>query len=55
MRTYNYGLKAIWTINASWQLDAAIEQYDMQGKDSVTSPSAYPKATISTFGVKVSW
>lgn len=55
MRTYNYGLKAIWTINASWQLDAAIEKYDLRGKDSITSPSAYPEATITTFGVKFSW
>lgn len=55
MRTWTYGLKAIWTINASWQLDAALEQYDMRGKDGITSPSVYPDATITTFGAKFSW
>jgi hypothetical protein len=54
-RATTLGFKAIWTVNASWQLDAAIERYRMHGKDSVTSPSAYPDATIATFGVKFSW
>jgi hypothetical protein len=55
LRSYNYGLKAIWTVNASWQLDAALEEYEMKGRDDITSPSAYPRATIATFGVKFSW
>ena len=54
-RSYNYGLKAIWTINAAWSLDAALEKYEMHGRDGVTSPSAYPTATITTFGVKFTW
>jgi hypothetical protein len=54
-RSYNYGLKVIWTITAAWSLDAALEKYEMRGRDGVTSPSAYPTATISTFGVKFTW
>jgi hypothetical protein len=54
-RSYNYGLKAIWTLNASWQFDAALEQYEMHGTDHVTSPSVYPRAAITTVGVKFTW
>ncbi|MDB6093447.1 MAG: hypothetical protein JWM32_1009 [Verrucomicrobia bacterium] len=54
-RSYNYGLKAIWIFNASWQVDAAIEKYEMKGTDGVTSASAYPSATIVTGGIKFTW
>jgi hypothetical protein len=54
-RSVNYGLKAIWTITPALQIDAALEKYDMHGKDSVTSPSVYPKATIVTAGLRFSW
>jgi len=54
-RSYDYGLKAIWTINASWQLDAAIDRYIMRGTDGVTSQSAYPRATTLTTGVRFAW
>jgi len=54
-RSYNYGVKAIWTISSRWQADAAIERYEMSGKDSVTSKSVYPKAAIVTAGLKFSW
>ena len=55
LRTSTYGLKAIWTPSARWQLDAALEQYDMRGKDGVTPKSAYPRAAIWTLGAKYSW
>ena len=54
-RSFNYGLKAIWTVNGRWQLDAAIERYEMKGKDNVTSASVYPTAAIITVGAKLSW
>lgn len=54
-RSYTYGLKVIWIINADWQLDAAIERYEMHGKDNVTSPSVYPKAVTTTAGLRFSW
>jgi hypothetical protein len=54
-RSYNYGLKAIWTIAAAWQVDAAIERYEMHGRDNVTSRSVYPTATIVTAGLRFSW
>ncbi len=55
LRTFTYGLKAIWTISDKAQLDVALAQYDMRGKDGVTSRSAYPRATILTAGLKFSW
>jgi hypothetical protein len=55
LRTYLYGLKVVWTPSTRWQLDAAIEQYDMRGKDGVTAKSAYPRASIFTVGAKLSW
>jgi hypothetical protein len=54
-RSYDYGLKAVWTITAAWQLDASIDRYEMRGKDSRTSPSVYPRAVTTTIGVKFSW
>lgn len=50
--TIDYGLKAIWTASDRWQIDAAIEKYEMHGRDGVTSASAYPQATTATFGIK---
>lgn len=55
LRSYNYGVKAIWTISSRWQADAAIERYEMRGKDHVTSRSVYPKAAIVTAGLRFSW
>ena len=55
LRTFTYGVKAIWTISDRAQIDAAFEQYDMRGNDGVTSPSAYPRASIVTAGLKLSW
>jgi hypothetical protein len=55
LRTYTYGLKLIWNLSDHWQFDVAREQYDMRGRDGVTSASAYPKAAIITLGGKFSW
>lgn len=52
MRTSNVGLKLIWTPRDWLTLDAALEHYVMQGRDGVTPASAYPSATIATFGAK---
>ena len=55
LRSYNFGLQAIWIINTAWQLDAILEKYQMQRDDDITSPSAFPRATIATFGIKFTW
>lgn len=55
VRTFTLGLKAVWTISDWAQLDAAYELYDMRGKDGVTPRSAYPRASIVTAGLKLSW
>lgn len=55
LRTYTYGLKAIWQVSSSVELDVAREQYDMRGRDGITPQSAYPRARIITAGVKYSW
>ena len=55
LRTYTYGLKAVWNITDSFALDAALEQYDMHGRDGVTPASAYCSARMITAGVKYSW
>ncbi|MDB6167469.1 MAG: hypothetical protein JWM88_333 [Verrucomicrobia bacterium] len=55
LRSLTLGLKAVWTFNASWQFDAAIEKYEMRGTDGMTSQSAYPRATMKTVGLKFTW
>lgn len=55
LRTYNYGLKVIWTVTGNVQVDLAYERYEMHGKDGVTSPSAYPRANTFTAGVRFGW
>lgn len=55
MRTYTYGLKLIWNVTSAVQLDVAVEQYDMRGKDGVTPQSAYSDAHIVTAGGKFAW
>jgi hypothetical protein len=52
LRTTNYGLKLVWEPRPNLQFDAAIEKYEMKGRDGVTSASAYPQATIFTIGGK---
>ncbi|HUG11126.1 MAG TPA: DUF3570 domain-containing protein [Opitutaceae bacterium] len=50
LRTTNYGLKLVWELRPNLQFDAALEKYDMKGRDGMTSASAYPQATIFTVG-----
>ncbi len=54
-RSYQYGLKAVVDLAANWQLDAAVERYEMHGRDGATSPYVYPVATIVTLGLKLTW
>ncbi len=53
LNTLTYGLKGVWLVNSDWKIDAAVEKYDMHGRDDVTSDSAYPDALIFTVGA--SW
>lgn len=55
MQTFTYGMKLIWTVMPNLQLDVALEQYDMRGKDGVTPQSAYSDASMISAGAKVSW
>lgn len=55
LRSYTYGLKAIWTVSSAWQVDVALERYEMRGRDHRTSASAYPRATIVTAGLRFHW
>ena len=55
LRTTLYGLKAIWTPSPRWQLDAAVDHYEMRGTDSITAQSAYPRAMILTLGARLAW
>jgi Protein of unknown function (DUF3570) len=55
LRSSTYGLKAIWKVTARLQLDLALAEYAMRGKDGLTPQSAYPRASIVTAGVKFSW
>ncbi len=52
---YTYGLQLVWNVARQVQLDVAVSQYDMRGRDGVTPQSAYPRARIVTAGVRFSW
>jgi hypothetical protein len=54
-RSDTVGLKAIWTVTTWLQIDAAVERYIMHGQDRVTPNSAYVRATMATFGARVTW
>jgi len=54
-RSYNTGLKLIWNPTESLQFDAALERYDMRGRDGITPQSAYARATILTLGARFGW
>jgi hypothetical protein len=45
------------TLKAADRLDlvASYERFEMHGRDGVTSASAYPRAGITTVGVKFTW
>lgn len=55
MQTFTYGFKVIWSVTNSLRFDAALEQYDMRGRDHATPQSAYADARIVTVGAKFSW
>jgi len=50
-----YGLKVIWKVREWVQLDAEYARYVVRGRDGVTPASAYPRAGISSVGVKFRW
>jgi len=54
-RTVSYGLKATWRPADRVQFDLAYEEYVISGRDGVTPASAYPKAGITTAGVRFVW
>lgn len=55
MRTYNVGMKAIWSITPWCRVDVAIERYEMRGTDGVTSSHVYPTAIITSAGAQLTW
>lgn len=55
LRSYNTGLKLIWNPTAALQFDAALERYEMRGRDGLTPQSAYARATILTLGARFGW
>ena len=55
MDSYAYGLTVSWKPRDWVRLDAGYEQYNMYGRDGVTPASAYPRAGITTVGVRFSW
>ena len=52
LQTVTYGLKLLWMPSESLHLDAAFERYEMSGRDRITSPTAYPTASIVTMGLR---
>ena len=55
MDSYAFGLTATCKLGDRVRLDLAYEQYNMYGRDGVTPASAYPRAGITTAGVRFSW
>lgn len=53
MRTWMLGVKAVWEINDWCSIDASVERYIMQGRDQVTSDSAYADANVFTIGFRL--
>lgn len=53
LSSWTCGVKATYRINDHVWLDAAYKRYMMEGKDRVTSASAYPSANIFTLGLTV--
>ena len=55
LQTWDYALKAVWKASDTLQLDAAVEHYEMQGRDGFTLASAFPRAKMVTLGARVRW
>lgn len=53
LETFTYGLSLTVRVLDWLSLDVAYKRYEMYGLDSVTSPSAYPKAHIFTVGGRI--
>jgi hypothetical protein len=53
MRTWMVGVKAVWEFNSWSSLDVSVERYLMQGRDGVTSASAYADADVFTIGFRL--
>lgn len=53
--SWTWGLKLVWTPKPSFQADIAWESYRMNGRDSATSASAFPDASIITAGFRLTW
>lgn len=54
-RSVTAGLKLVWTPTDRVRLELAYDRYDMQGRDGITSGSAFPDADIFTAGVNLTW
>lgn len=54
-RATTLGLKLVWTPNEHLRLDLAYDRYRMDGRDGLTSPTAYCTAGTVTAGVSVAW
>jgi hypothetical protein len=52
---FTYGLKATFKAAERMQLVASYEWLAMHGRDGVTPASAYPRAGITTLGVRFTW
>ena len=50
-----YGLKVVWKARDWLQLDAEYARYVLRGTDGITPQSAYPRAGLTTLGVKFLW
>jgi hypothetical protein len=55
MDNYSYGLELVWKARNWVHLDVAYEQFAMRSRDGVTPQSAYPRAGITTAGIKYLW
>lgn len=53
LRSYTYGVKAVYSVREWLSLDLNLERYEMRGRDGVTPKSAYPTADIVTVGLKL--
>jgi hypothetical protein len=53
LRTWTYGLKAVWEIKPWLSVDATYERYLMRGRDRSTPASAFADADIFTVGLKL--
>jgi hypothetical protein len=53
--SWTYGMKLVWTPKPAFRADVAWERYEMNGRDGITSASAFPDASIVTVGFRLIW